>query len=68
LAPPPTRQEAASSRASKRFDPGRLWAYARRETMELLLAIYASATGASTEATNLSMVSSTRTVPTCRAA
>jgi ribosome-dependent ATPase len=24
------------SRASKRFDPGRLWAYARRETMELL--------------------------------
>jgi ribosome-dependent ATPase len=26
----------AESRASKRFDPGRLWAYARRETMELL--------------------------------
>jgi ribosome-dependent ATPase len=24
------------SRASNRFDPGRLWAYARRETMELL--------------------------------
>jgi ribosome-dependent ATPase len=24
------------SRASRRFDPGRLWAYARRETMELL--------------------------------
>jgi len=28
--------ERAPSRASKRFDPGRLWAYARRETMELL--------------------------------
>jgi ribosome-dependent ATPase len=28
--------EPAPSRASKRFDPGRLWAYARRETMELL--------------------------------
>jgi len=27
---------AAPSRASRRFDPGRLWAYARRETMELL--------------------------------
>jgi ribosome-dependent ATPase len=27
---------SAGSRASKRFDPGRLWAYARRETMELL--------------------------------
>ena len=26
----------AKSRASRRFDPGRLWAYARRETMELL--------------------------------
>jgi ribosome-dependent ATPase len=26
----------APSRASRRFDPGRLWAYARRETMELL--------------------------------
>jgi ribosome-dependent ATPase len=26
----------APSRAAKRFDPGRLWAYARRETMELL--------------------------------
>src|SRR5271166_2097994 len=24
------------SRSSRRFDPGRLWAYARRETMELL--------------------------------
>ena len=28
--------QADQSRASKRFDPGRLWAYARRETMELL--------------------------------
>jgi ribosome-dependent ATPase len=28
--------EPAPSRASRRFDPGRLWAYARRETMELL--------------------------------
>src|SRR5215471_5980621 len=28
--------KAAPSRVSKRFDPGRLWAYARRETMELL--------------------------------
>ena len=28
--------QGAQSRASKRFDPGRLWAYARRETMELL--------------------------------
>jgi ribosome-dependent ATPase len=37
-APQPTRQEAKprTSRASRRFDPGRLWAYARRETMELL--------------------------------
>ena len=26
----------AQPRAAKRFDPGRLWAYARRETMELL--------------------------------
>ena len=25
-----------ASRSSRRFDPGRLWAYARRETMELL--------------------------------
>ena len=30
------RPRAAPSRASRRFDPGRLWAYARRETMELL--------------------------------
>ena len=29
-------QEPVQSRASRRFDPGRLWAYARRETMELL--------------------------------
>jgi ribosome-dependent ATPase len=28
--------EPTPSRASRRFDPGRLWAYARRETMELL--------------------------------
>jgi ribosome-dependent ATPase len=28
--------QGTQSRASKRFDPGRLWAYARRETMELL--------------------------------
>jgi ribosome-dependent ATPase len=28
--------QAGQSRASRRFDPGRLWAYARRETMELL--------------------------------
>jgi len=28
--------ESAPSRAAKRFDPGRLWAYARRETMELI--------------------------------
>jgi ribosome-dependent ATPase len=35
-APQPTGQETAASRVSKRFDPGRLWAYARRETMELL--------------------------------
>src|SRR5262245_41277272 len=28
--------QAVQSRASRRFDPGRLWAYARRETMELL--------------------------------
>src|SRR5262249_10565824 len=33
-AAPPAK--AAPSRASRRFDPGRLWAYARRETMELL--------------------------------
>jgi ribosome-dependent ATPase len=28
--------QADQSRAARRFDPGRLWAYARRETMELL--------------------------------
>src|SRR5262249_54272765 len=33
---PATAAKVAPSRASKRFDPGRLWAYARRETMELL--------------------------------
>ena len=31
-----TAVKPVQSRASKRFDPGRLWAYARRETMELL--------------------------------
>ncbi len=37
-AAPPTDEQTrpSPSRASKRFDPGRLWAYARRETMELL--------------------------------
>jgi ribosome-dependent ATPase len=38
---PPPAQEAAtpsakSQHSTRRFDPGRLWAYARRETMELL--------------------------------
>ena len=31
-----TVAKPGESRASRRFDPGRLWAYARRETMELL--------------------------------
>ncbi|HTV32807.1 MAG TPA: ribosome-associated ATPase/putative transporter RbbA [Methylocella sp.] len=31
-----TATEPVQSRASRQFDPGRLWAYARRETMELL--------------------------------
>jgi ribosome-dependent ATPase len=31
-----TATEAVQSRASRRFDPGRLWAYARLETMQLL--------------------------------
>jgi len=31
-----TAAKPAESRASRRFDPGRLWAYARRETMELV--------------------------------
>jgi ribosome-dependent ATPase len=37
-APQATPREAKPppSRASRRFDPGRMWAYARRETMELL--------------------------------
>jgi ribosome-dependent ATPase len=37
-APEPTASPAKAlpSHASRRFDPGRLWAYARRETMELL--------------------------------
>ncbi len=35
--PKPTASaQAMTSRSSRRFDPGRLWAYARRETMELL--------------------------------
>ena len=35
-APSATAAKPVQSRASRRFDPGRLWAYARRETMELL--------------------------------
>ena len=35
-APVGTAPKPVQSRASRRFDPGRLWAYARRETMELL--------------------------------
>ena len=31
-----TAAKPVQSRKSRRFDPGRLWAYARRETMELL--------------------------------
>jgi ribosome-dependent ATPase len=31
-----TAPKPVQSRESRRFDPGRLWAYARRETMELL--------------------------------
>src|SRR5271169_408699 len=31
-----TAAKPIQSRASRRFDPGRLWAYARRETMELI--------------------------------
>ena len=34
--PAVTVAKPGESRASRRFDPGRLWAYARRETMELL--------------------------------
>jgi ribosome-dependent ATPase len=39
--PPPAQEEAGqpsaeSSHRTRRFDPGRLWAYARREAMELL--------------------------------
>ena len=33
---PRKNRKPTPSRASRRFDPGRLWAYARRETMELL--------------------------------
>ena len=32
----PATAQPVQSHAAKRFDPGRLWAYARRETMELL--------------------------------
>ncbi len=32
----PATNKPRPSRSSRRFDPGRLWAYARRETMELL--------------------------------
>src|SRR5262245_12101413 len=40
--PPPVQEQRAqevsakSQHSARRFDPGRLWAYARRETMELL--------------------------------
>jgi ribosome-dependent ATPase len=38
--PPPTQNagmpSAKAHQSTRRFDPGRLWAYARRETMELL--------------------------------
>jgi len=34
--PAASAPKSVPSRASRRFDPGRLWAYARRETMELL--------------------------------
>jgi ribosome-dependent ATPase len=39
--PPPAQEQAKlpaaeSQHSTRRFDPGRLWAYARRETMELL--------------------------------
>jgi ribosome-dependent ATPase len=33
---PAASAQTMASRSSRRFDPGRLWAYARRETMELL--------------------------------
>ena len=36
VAEPRANGQPAASRASRRFDPRRLWAYARRETMELL--------------------------------
>jgi ribosome-dependent ATPase len=35
-APATTTAKPAPSHAARHFDPGRLWAYARRETMELL--------------------------------
>jgi ribosome-dependent ATPase len=33
---PSATGQTTASRSSRRFDPGRLWAYARRETMELV--------------------------------
>ena len=33
---PAAAAQTMASRSSRRFDPGRLWAYARRETMELV--------------------------------
>ena len=36
VAEPQANGQPPASRASRRFDPRRLWAYARRETMELL--------------------------------
>ena len=33
---PVASTHATATRAARRFDPGRMWAYARRETMELL--------------------------------
>jgi len=35
-AKPAAPEAAATARTARRFDPGRLWAYARRETMELI--------------------------------
>jgi ribosome-dependent ATPase len=36
LAPEPGTPSAKAQHSTRRFDPGRLWAYARREAMELL--------------------------------
>ena len=35
-APAPARERPAAPARQRRFDPGRLWAYARRETLEIL--------------------------------